>query len=311
METFTALQERVTRARKWKWFRFALLWGFVILAGFVIGEKWQDPKDWVITMTVIVVGAIVYAIVFSGWHVGLIERAQRGQWVEDERRVLRLLEPLCSAADIAMPKVFIIPSEACNAYAAGVLRGHQYVGVTKGILDRLSDDELQAVLAHEVSHLRMQDPLFTAWWIAIVGLIEWVSITLFLVGVGVALTEGRRRSRQAQESAMIGFITAVLAIIVGVVAVILIQIGVRASMRRREFLADGQAVVLMGRAQPLINALSKIRYTPYITNRSTAAASLFALDPVIRRHWWERLFATHPDMDERISRLQTIAREIG
>ncbi|WP_407635217.1 M48 family metalloprotease [Kyrpidia tusciae] len=50
-----------------------------------------------------------------------------------------------------------------NAYAAGVLRSHQYAGVTKGILDRLSDDELQAVLAHEVSYLRMQDPLFTAW----------------------------------------------------------------------------------------------------------------------------------------------------
>lgn len=204
-----------------------------------------------------------------------------------------------------MPRIFVIPTDAVNACAAGVLPGSQCIGVTKGALRMFDDDELSAVLAHEVSHLRHRDTLFYGWWIALTGVVIWFGAVA--VGVGLAMMASSRQSyRKKKESAggLFGLIFILWGAVFALLAILVIQLVLHWLMRHSEYEADAGAVHLTGSTRPMIQALRKMDATSAFMNQPSSLSMLFSSNPTRRDTWWTALFSTHPPMARRIARLE-------
>lgn len=282
-----------------------MLWTILACAGLWLGWRDQNPRMGIEVSIGIIVVCLLYALWASRRHAlkGLPLPTQDPALIG---RVERLLQPVCEKAEIPVPNVVIMPLQESNAFAAGVLRRDRKVGVTYGIANILDDAELSAVLAHEVSHLKRRDNLMTGWWTALIGLVVWAAVALFVVGTGL-MSGHRRRSKDAQTAAMIGLFTMVFAIVAGVAAFIALQLFMRGDMRRREYLADRDAALWTGNTAPMISALQKIEtaQTAFMPKQSVTAFS-FSYDPVHRYSLFSRMFSTHPSTRRRISRLQTL-----
>lgn len=183
-----------------------------------------------------------------------------------------------------------------------------------GAIELLTERELTAVLAHEVSHIVRKDTLVEGWWVAMMGMVTVVTIFLFVFGVifaSMARHEGNRQgTKGASDDEQMGWLIAIASVIIGAIAILIIQLWLKADSRRREVLADEHAVLLTGSAKYLANALERMKTQTFKLEVSVASAMFFAVTPT-KRAWWERLFDTHPDIHWRINKLRSIAQEMG
>jgi heat shock protein HtpX len=217
----------------------------------------------------------------------------------DNPYLYRIIENLSIASGLPMPKVYIIPDSAINAFATGRDPVHASIAVTTGAVEKLANEELEGVIAHELSHVKNYD-------------IRLMTVVLVLVGLLALLSDwfmrmrffgGRRDSREgggAQAILMvIGLILIILAPIIGQ----LIQLAVS---RRREFLADASAALLTRYPEGLASALEKIssEHAP-LQRANNATAHLYIANPFGgAKHLFSSLFATHPPIQERIKTLR-------
>ena len=201
--------------------------------------------------------------------------------------------------DTPMPKVYIIPSDAPNAFATGRNPEHAAVAATEGILTLLSRDELTAVMAHELSHVHNRDILISTLAASVAGAITWLAHmaqwSLFFFGGG-----GRRDSERGVNP-----IAALAMIILAPIAALLIQMAIS---RSREYEADASGAHLCGKPLALASALRKLEAgserIPMDATPSTA--HLFIVNP-LKRGGISALFSTHPPMEDRIARLEEMA----
>ncbi|MFD1676178.1 M48 family metalloprotease [Alicyclobacillus fodiniaquatilis] len=304
------LLRRRKRADTLQWIIYAILWGAIVCFGMWIGLRLGSVRIGLMSGLGVIVVCLFYAIVCLSWHAcSLVDKEQSET---DVARVKRLLTPICKSADIRMPRVFILRTLAANAFAAGVLSRMRSIGVTRGALDMLDDHELQAVLAHEVTHLQRRDSLFDGWWIALTGLVIFISA--ISVSFGIAALQSRSTDHDDKEGgsgAVLGIFLIVGGFVFGIVAILIIQLLLHHIMRRCEYRADEGAVFLIGSAKPLIRALRKLEFSEPMLDHHTALAMLFSLDPAPRRGWLDALFSTHPRMSRRIQRLQGLSKELG
>lgn len=217
-----------------------------------------------------------------------------------------VVEGLAIAAGIPKPKLYIVPEEAPNAFATGRSPEHASVGVTQGLLETLNRVELEGVIAHELAHVRNRDILFG-------------TLVATLVGVVVLLAEFARRSffwggmRGGRRSGRGGGGAGAILIIVGLVLAILAPLGAQlirvAVSRRREYLADADGALLSRYPPGLASALRKIaQNTKPMRATNNATAHLWLSKPsATPGHGftrWERLFSTHPPIEDRIRILE-------
>lgn len=218
----------------------------------------------------------------------------------------RLIAVLAARAGLPMPRVAIIEADAPNAFATGRDPSHAVVAVTTGLLEVLDDDELAGVLAHELGHIRNRDILVSSIAATLAGaitaLVEWLQWGMLF---GAGRDDG---SGEAQPSPLHG-LGVLLALLLAPLAATLIQFAVS---RGREFGADETGATLVGNPQALARALEKIESyalgTPLPVG--SAAHHLFIIPP-LNGDSLASLFRTHPRTEDRIERLERLARAMG
>ncbi len=218
---------------------------------------------------------------------------------EELPRLYQVMERLSAKAQLPMPKLYVIPQPAPNAFATGRNPSHASIAVTEGLMDLMNDDELEGVIAHELSHVRNYDILTTSIAATLAGAITMIAS----MGRWAMIFGGMGGSRDNERGG--GGLAAILMILVAPIAALLIQMGIS---RQREFSADASGVQMVGHAQGLISALEKLgAYNARIPmNVPPTTASLFIVAPLSAGQVFSAMFSTHPPLAERIAVLRNM-----
>ena len=213
-------------------------------------------------------------------------------------RLYAVMERLVAKSGLPMPKLYVIPQPAPNAFATGRNPKHASVAVTAGLMELMNDDELEGVIAHELSHVRNYDILITSIAATLAGAITWIAH----MGQWAMIFGGYGDSRRRNG----GGVAALLMIFVAPIAALLIQLGLS---RQREFAADASGARLVGNQYGLISALEKLgAYNKRIPmDVSPTTASLFIVAPLTAGQVFSGLFSTHPPLSERIAVLRNMS----
>ena len=263
------------------------------------------PEYLYVVLPLSLIFVVIYS--YSSWMYGdqVVLRTTGARPAEGREYVyLRdTVEGLSLAAGIPPPEVYVVPSEEINAFATGRDPEHSSVAVTTGLLRVLDRQELEGVLAHEVSHIRNRDVSFMTLVAVLVGLVAILS-HIILRTYRYGAIRGRRgrgdRERRGLDVAIlaVGFLMAIF-------APLLTRIVQLAVSRQREFLADASGVELTRYSEGLASALEKISdHNRGEMDVSEAVSHMFFVDP--NRSALDILYATHPPVDERIRRLRAM-----
>jgi len=245
--------------------------------------------------------ALIFSLVFNVialWYSDKIvlsmykaQEIRRG----DNSGLYEIVEMLARKAEIPMPKVYIIPDQAPNAFATGRSPKHAAVAATEGLVKNLSKDEIEAVLAHEVTHIKNRDTAVQTVVAVIASAIMHLTMIArfgFLFGLGDRDGNGRD-----------GLFTTILLIIFAPIAAVLIQAAVS---RSREYMADKGSKNIIGTGAPLANALRKIENLSsrglFMRSASQETAHMFIMNPLSGKSLLG-LFSTHPRTEDRIQNL--------
>jgi len=282
------------------WF---LLTGFLV---FIIAVGWLF--SYILNSNAILYFAIFLSVFMSfgsyWWSDKIVLSMYKAQPIEkkDNPMLYNVVENLCITAGLPVPKIYITPDMQPNAFATGRDKNHAVVCVTQGLLNRLDKTELQGVLAHELSHIGNKDMLLSTVVAVLAGVVAMLA-NFFL---RISFWGGSRRSSDRNDSS--GAILMVLGIFAAILAPIAATLVQLAISRKREFLADADGALLTRYPEGLASALEKISadQTPmHITNDATS--TLFIDSPYKgqqKNHWFTKLFATHPPIEDRIKALR-------
>jgi heat shock protein HtpX len=213
-------------------------------------------------------------------------------------RLYAIVHRLATRAGIPMPRVYMIPSETPNAFATGRNPEHAVVAVTEGIMRILDEEELEGVLAHELSHVKNRDVLISTIAATLAGAITYLAH----MAQWAAMFGGRGRDDEEGGSNPIAMI---LLAVLAPIAALLIQMAVS---RSREFQADATGAKVAGKSWGLMKALEKLQMANQqmpMADATPATAHLFIVNPLSGATLM-RLFSTHPPLEERIARLRAM-----
>lgn len=211
-----------------------------------------------------------------------------------------IVENLSITAGVPTPKLYLIDSQALNAFATGRDPEHASVAVTTGLIERLDRSELEGVLAHELSHVKNYDIRFGMFVAIFVGFVVILS-DLFLRMTFFGGFRGRGRDNNGNAGAILAVVGLILLILSPIVAK-LIQLAVS---RQREYLADASGALITRYPEGLASALEKISSGPELKTAGNATAHLFIANP-FKAKSFTHLFSTHPPVEERIKRLRQL-----
>lgn len=218
---------------------------------------------------------------------------------EDNPYVYRMVENLCITAGMPMPKVHVIDSPALNAFATGRDPEHASIAVTTGIVQALENEELEGVIAHELSHVKNYDIRVMTIVVVLVGAISLLADMFFRMHW---LGGGRRESRNSGGGAL-----ALIGIALLILSPLIAELIKLAVSRKREYLADASGSLLTRYPEGLARALEKISQSSETLKTANAAtAHLFISNPFKGRSF-KGLFSTHPPIEERIKKLRGMA----
>jgi heat shock protein HtpX len=213
-------------------------------------------------------------------------------------RLYEVMERLAAKANLPVPKLYIVPEAAPNAFATGRNPSHASVAVTEGLLQLMNDDELEGVIAHELSHVRNYDILISSIAATIAGAITYLARMGYwasLFGYG---------SREDDREGRGGGLAGILMLILAPFAAFLLQLGIS---RQREYSADATGARMVGQPYGLISALQKLgaynKRIPTTTLPPTTAA-LCIVKPMFGSEVLSSLFSTHPPLEDRIAALR-------
>lgn len=251
---------------------------------------------------------LIFTPVFSLFYIGIVimsstnivmkmNHAQEITSVDQHRFLWHTVENMAMVARVPMPRIFIINDASPNAFATGLKPEKAAVAVTTGLLDQLTREEVEGVIAHEVAHIKNYDVRLATVTLALVSVIAIMSDIgsrmLFFRSVG-----GRRDNNQNPIFMIVGLVLLILAPLIATLVNLAIS-------RNREFLADASGAELTRNPDALASALEKIAniQTP-VKEASRASASLYFSDPLKKK--LSGLFSTHPNPAERIARLRSM-----
>lgn len=218
---------------------------------------------------------------------------------EELPRLYAVMERLAAKANLPVPKLYVIPDAAPNAFATGRNPRHASVAVTQGLLQLMNDDELEGVIAHELSHVRNYDILTSSIAATIAGTITYLAS----MGKWAMIFGGWGGGRDDEREGG-GGLAAILMIFLAPIAAMLLQLGIS---RQREYSADATGVRMVGQPYGLISALQKLgAYNQRIptTSLSPSTSALCIVKPLFGRETLSSLFSTHPPLEDRIAALR-------
>jgi heat shock protein HtpX len=277
------------------WLIIALFVVVIGILGWIVGNIYGDPSFLYLAL---IVGG-VYALIqyFVAAKLAVAMNGAHEVTKKQEPRLYRTVENLSITTGMPMPKVYVIEDSAPNAFATGRGPKHAVVAASRGLLNIMDDSELEAVMAHELGHVKNYDirvMLIVFGLVSAIGLIADSIMYMFWWG-------GDNDRQPNPVFIVLGILAAILAPIVAV----LVQLAVS---RRREYLADSTGVLTTRYPEGLIRALEKIRdHGSAMRRQNTATAHLFFANP-LRGQGLTKFFSTHPPIDDRIARLRKMGR---
>lgn len=250
------------------------------------------------TIALIIAAIMNFGAYFFSDKIALASSGAQPVSREQAPRLYAVMERLCGKANLPMPKLYVIPQPAPNAFATGRNPSHASVAVTAGLLQLMDDEELEGVIAHELSHVRNYDILTSSIAATLAGAITWIASmgrwAMIFGGWG-----GRDNDREG------GGLAALLMIILAPLAALLLQLGIS---RQREYQADASGARMLGHPYGLMKALEKLgaynKRIPMDIPPSTSALCIVA--PLTAGQLLSGLFSTHPPLADRIEALRNM-----
>ncbi|PKL72480.1 zinc metalloprotease HtpX [Candidatus Kuenenbacteria bacterium HGW-Kuenenbacteria-1] len=272
----------------------------IILAlGFVFGKITNYGYNGLIIAIIFSIAMSLFSY-FQGDKVALWTAGAKPIEQKDNPYVYQMIENLCITAGLPLPKIYLIPDSAPNAFACGRNPKHASIALTTGIVEMLENEELEGVIAHELSHIRNYDILLMTITIVLVGIImllsDWLLHHFFWFG------KGNRNDKNDQ----LGLILVVIGIILAILSPIIAELIKLAVSRKREFLADASGALLTRYPEGLASALEKISfYKQPLQKANHATAHLYFTNPFLeKKNFLSNLFSTHPPIEDRIKSLR-------
>ncbi|HZO45528.1 MAG TPA: M48 family metalloprotease [Xanthobacteraceae bacterium] len=264
----------------------------------LLRAAWRDTiaaSPWV------TIGTLAWLAIAYKFHQKMIDALTGGHEVtrQEQPRIYNLLENMCISRGITMPKLKIMESPALNAFATGLNPKQYSITVTSGLVDRLDDAELEAVLGHELTHIRNGDVRLLVVAVIMAGVVSFAAEMVFRLLFQGGFRFGRG-SRSSSDSKGSGGVVIAIVIAVAMMAVAwLLSIVIRFALsRQREYLADAGAVELTKNPDAMITALRKIENRGELEGATSAVMEMCVDNP---RSGIADLFATHPSIDSRVA----------
>lgn len=266
--------------------------------------------SWGILIALVVAGFLAFLSYWKSDSVALAMSRAKPADPQQYRRLHNLVEGLCIAAGLPKPRLYIIEDVAPNAFATGRNPKNAAIAVTTGLLEKMNRVELEGVLAHELSHIKNYDILVSTLAVTMVGAIALLSD----IGIRMLWWNGGRRGRDdRQDNNPLGIILLIVGLVVIILAPLIAQFMQFAVSRKRESLADLTGVQITRYPPGLISALEKLKDDSTVVHAaSRATAHLWIEQPTAqtpeegRLSRLNRLFDTHPPLEERIAALREL-----
>jgi len=277
---------------------------FILLIGYVFAQIYPQYGYAPMVIAVVIAMAMSLSSYYSGDKVALVASGAKGPLEQsDNPYVYRMVENLCITAGIPMPKIYIIPDSAMNAFATGRDPEHASIALTEGIIKGLENEELEGVIAHELSHIKNYDIRIMMVVIVLVGIIALLADFL----IRIQWISGGRRDNKGGGN--LGVILMVAGLVLAVLSPLIAELIKLAVSRKREFLADASGSLLTRYPEGLASALEKISSSAPIKRASNATAHLYIANPfgAKAKKGLKKIFSTHPPVEERIKALRDMA----
>lgn len=308
VETFHTL---IAKNRRNSFFLIAIFMLVFVGMGLLIGMAWGggDPRfGWLIA---VIAGGIAFILTLATYYGGsaaiLGISSAREIRKQDDPQLFNVVEEMTLAGGMPMPRIYLINDQAMNAFATGRNPKNASVAITTGLRNRLTRDELQAVMAHELSHIRHYDILYATLMAVMVGVLVMLC-DIFLRSMWFGAGTRRRQDRDDDNNNSHVLIM-IVAIVLSILAPILAKIIQMALSRQREYLADAGSVELTRNPDAMVSALAKLTNDPevlQVANRATAP--LYIVNPIKKLEARANsVLSTHPPLKERIQRLQQLS----
>lgn len=285
-------------------FPVLLLAMFYIFFFFINDKNFDTANEYSLrVLPFILAGTGIWFLIAWAGHSAFIRMATASKPLErmENKRVYNLLENLCISQGMRMPQLYIIDDDSLNAFASGINQSSYSITVSRGLINKLNDEELEGVLGHELTHIRNRDVRLLIISIIFVGIFSFLAELAFR---SLRFAGSGRRSKDNKGSGGIVLIAIVVTAIAYFLS-ILLRFGIS---RKREFLADAGSADITRKPYALASALRKISNDPLIEAvESRDVAQLFIENPKPSSHKsasWDNLFATHPSIEKRIEVLE-------
>ena len=298
----------------------------LVFAGALVGEVlmrsdkpvdyylMRASRDLIAAFPYATIAAALWIVIAYFFHQNMIDAVTGGESVtrQQQPRLYNLLENLCISRGIPMPKLKVMDSPALNAFASGLNQRQYAVTVTSGLLAALNDQEIEAVLGHELTHIRNGDVQLMVIAVIIAGVVGFFGELFFRMFTNLSWNSsgsgGSSSSSSSSDRDSKGGGGAIIAIIIAVALILLAwllsQVVKLALSRSRELLADAGSVELTKNPDAMISALRKIENRGELPGATSAVMELCVDNP---REGFADLFATHPSVDNRVKALVQFA----
>ena len=305
---YLGIQQQITRNNT-KSVLFLLAFPLLILVGvyvvlYVLSDQdiEQTNTQFLSVVPIVLAGVAIWFVISYFFHTQMIQMATHSEPLErrDNKRVYNLTENLCMSVGMTMPKLYIIESDALNAFASGINEKTFAVTLTRGIINTLSDEELEGVIAHELTHIRNRDVrllIVTIVFVGIFATIADLALRMLLNGGG-NMFSSRNRKNDKGGGAMLLLI---ILLVAGAIYFLSILFKLALS-RSREYMADAGAVELTHNSMALASALRKI--SGHSTLKEVGNDEVKELFIDYKAEGFFSLFATHPPIEKRIQVLE-------
>ena len=296
------LYKQIASNKRKTWILLIVFFLLLALVGYAVGYLFMNSGFGGVTIAMILGFIYALTMIFQSTEIVMSMNGAREVDRNEEPVLSHVVEDMAMVAQIPMPRVYVIDDPGLNAFATGSNPQNAAVAATSGLLDIMNREELEAVIGHEVSHIRNLDIRISTIAVALASAITLLSsMAGRMIWWGGASRSRRNSDRDSGGLEVIMLVISLLAIVLAPLAATLVQLAIS---RQREFLADASSVELTRNPQGMINALLKLENSQPMTHHVDDASSALYINDPQKPGFLKKLFYTHPPISERIERLK-------
>lgn len=296
------LYEQIASNKRKTWVLLIVFFLLLAIVGYAVGYLFMNSGFGGVTIAMILGFIYALTMIFQSTEIVMSMNGAREVDRNEEPVLSHVVEDMAMVAQIPMPRVYVIDDPGLNAFATGSNPQNAAVAATSGLLEFMNREELEAVIGHEVSHIRNLDIRISTIAVALASAITLLSsMAGRMMWWGGASRSRRNSDRDSGGLEVIMLVISLLAIVLAPLAATLVQLAIS---RQREFLADASSVELTRNPQGMINALLKLENSQPMTHHVDDASSALYINDPQKPGFLKKLFYTHPPISERIERLK-------